>query len=284
MAIRMIRTLALVVAFAPAWAVDVQAQSSADRAVSLLVDELRAAGYTQISVTLRLVGGYVVEAQKDAVAVGIAIDGTDYSVTYKELLTEPTGGFFATHSRPPGGGVEGVLANYARRLGSDEGAAAPPPPGAFAGPDIPNPRTAAFSQSQTISASGETALIRRSETLGIQIPVVTDTDSLITAGDTTLHRVEHRTDYSVERASSITVMNGMSGFSQQIFTDPVGFRSSLSVDVTLGSMPQPPSAGVIVNQVVSSIEGNIGQMPETGRLVLPADLRGQITAKLTPLP
>lgn len=280
----MIRTLALVAALAPAWAFAVQAQTSADRALSLLVDELRAAGYTQISVTSRLVGGYVVEAQKDTVAVVIAVDGTDYSVTYSELLTGPTGGFFATPRRPPGGGVDGVLANYAQRLGSAEGAAAPPPPGALAGPDIPNPRTAAFFQSQTISASGDTALIRRSETLGILSPVVTDTESRITSGDMTSHRIEHRTDYSVERASSSVMMNGMSGFSQQIFTDPVGFRNSLSVDVTVGSMPQPPSAGVIVNQVVSSIEGNIGQMPEAGRVVLPVNLRGQITQQLTPPP
>lgn len=123
MAIRMIRALALVAALGPVGALGAQAQSSKDRALSLLVDELRVAGYTQISVMSRLMGGYVIEAQKETVAVVIAVDATDHSVTYSELLTEPSGGFFATPRRPPGGGLNGVLANYAQRLASSAGAA-----------------------------------------------------------------------------------------------------------------------------------------------------------------
>lgn len=280
----MIRALALVAVFAPVGALGAQAQSSTDRALSLLVDELRVAGYTQISVMSRLMGGYVIEAQKETVAMVIAVDATDHSVTYSELLTGPSGGFFATPRRPPGGGLNGVLANYAQRLASSAGPAAPPPPGALAGSDTPNPRTAAFFQSQTIHASGDTAMIRRSETLGTVTPVVTDTESRITSGETTSHRIEHRTDYSVERVASSVTMTGVTGFSQQIFVDPVGFRNSLSVDTTVGPIPQPPVAGVIVNQVVSSIEGMVSRLPEAGRVVLPADLRGQILQQVTPQP
>lgn len=283
MVIRMIRICALVAASSYIWAHGAFAQAHADRALSLLADELRESGYTQISVTSRLVGGYVVEAQKDTVLVVIGIDGVDFSTSYVEQLSGPAGGFFATPRRPSGDGLDEVLTNYARRLASTESAATISP-GTLEGPDIVNPRSAAFFQSQTISADSDTAVIRRSETLGILSPVVTETEIRTTSGDTTTHEIEHVTEYAVERASSGVWMNGMSGFSQQIFTDPAEFRNSLSVDVTVGSMPQPPAAGVIVDQVISSIEGNIGQMPESGRIIIPVDLREQITQLLTSSP
>ena len=272
------------VLFAPLWATVAPAESSSDRALSLLLDELAAAGYTDLSVTSRLLGGYVIEAQKDTVAVVIAVDGADYSVTYSELLTGGEGGFFATPRRPPGGGVETVLSNYAARLGSASGPADALPPDAYAGADTPNPRTAAFFQSQTITASGDTALIRRSETLGVPSLFTTETETRVTVDGATTHRMEHETTYSVDQVSSAVTMDGMSGFSQQIFSDPVGFRNSLAVDVSIGTLPQMPVTDGIVNQVVSSIEANVAQMPEAGRVVLPSDLRGQVSQQLTPDP
>lgn len=278
----MIGIIGFLVLLAPFGVAGASAQVAADRALSLLYDELWVAGYRKILVIPRLLGGYVVEAQKDKVAVVIAVDGADFSVSYSELLTDPAGGFFATPRRPPNGDIAGILANYVQRLGSSSGPAEPLPPEVLVAPDTPNQRTTAFFAAQTISAIGDTAVIHRTETLGILIPVVTDTDTRVTVGGATSHRIEHWTNYSTQQASSVVTLNGMSGFSTQIFIDPAGFRNSLTVEVSVGSIP--PVAGAIVNQIVSSIEGNLSQLPEVGRLVLPTDLRGQISGQLTPVP
>lgn len=263
------------------------AQDAQTRALSLLLDELRAAGYTAISVTARLAGGHVIEAENDGVAVVIAIDGTDYHVTYSEALTGSTGGFFATPQRPPGAGLDTLLETYAARLASAAPAAPPLAPELLAGPETPNPRTAAFSQSQSFTPMGDGVVIRRGETLGLLAPFTTETETLTTVGDSTTHRVEHLTTFSLDQSSSAVTMGG-TGFAQQIFTDPTGFRESLSV--TLGPVDVPngpdpglgPNAGFIVDTVVSQIETNIARMPPATGVSLPSDLRTQINAQLAP--
>lgn len=278
------KILAVGMMLMPLGASAAMAQTPSERALSLLVDDLQRAGYTEISVTSRLGDGYVIEAEKDTVAVVIALNGTDYSVTYSEMLTGSVGGFFATPQRPRGAGLDEPLATYATRLASAEPAAPPLLPGSVAAPDTADPRTAAFSQSQTITTTNDIAVIRRAETLGVLSPVTTETDTLTTLNGTTTHRMTSDTSYFVQQSASNVSMTGAEGFSQQIFSDPDAFRESVSVDMSGGALPVVPDSMTIIDQVVSSIETSISQMPVAGQVVVPTDLRLQIQNALTPEP
>jgi hypothetical protein len=73
-------------------------------------------------------------------------------------------------------------------------------------------------------------------------------------------------------------------FGQQIFSDPEGFRNSISA----GSVITPTTPDVdriqVIDDVVTAIEGALGQMPADGRPTLPANLREQLRISTMPQP
>jgi len=106
------------------------------------------------------------------------------------------------------------------------------------------------------------------------------------------HTIDQTATYSRNETTAIITISGGSGFAQQIFSDPQGFRESMSVAPVIPaptlapilppSLP-PVDRNQIIDGIVSSIEGTLSQLPSEGRPSLPSDMRDRITS-LHPAP
>ena len=265
-------------------------QTQRDTAIGLLVKELQQAGYTDVSVTLRLLGGFVVEAQKDASALVVTLDGTSFDILRAEAYTaaaEQVAGFFGMPSEPLSDDVRGALDRYAKLLSSGTAMPTGIDVSALFSTETTQGNTAGFSQTQSILVVEDTATIRQTETLGFLDPTVTISETSSEGGGRTSHAINHEARFSRQESNAMVSISGASGFDQQIFGDPQGFRDSLVLNPAAPfpvlTSPQLDRSQVIDN-VVSSIENSLSIMPEANRPQLPSDLRDTIQNSLSAAP
>lgn len=264
------------------------ADISRDRAIGLLVSELQTAGYNHISVTQRLEDGYVVEARKGSEALVLALDGTSFRIINVQTFAAngaAAAGFFGTRATTLSTAGRSALDRYDGQLTNATATVTPV--------DVPKllntvptaAGTAGFSQTGSISAIGDVAQVRRSETLGLLTPHVSEISTTMGAVNTDYHShsVDHRSGYSRQEVTAVIQIPGGAAFGQQIFSDPEGFRNSISGgSVTLP--PIIPDRALVIDGVVTAIEGALGQMPADGRPTLPANLREQLRISTIPQP
>jgi len=270
------------------------AQTARDHAIGLLIDELRNAGYSDVAATQRLMGGYVVEARKGSEALVIALDGFRFFVLDAQAYAaEGNGvaGLFPTRTSVSETAQE-VLDRYSARIAANPERPANAEVAALLREGLSAGYTAGFSQSRTISTAGDTAVVRQTETLGMLSPFFSLVETSASSDGKNSHSINQTASYSRNEATGIVSISGGSGFAQQVFSDPQGFRDSISVapvvqqPVLAPILPpalQQVDRNQIINGVVSSIEGMLSQLPFEGRPSLPADLRERITS-LHPAP
>lgn len=263
------------------------AQTVRDRAIGLLVNQLRVAGYSHVTATQRLMGGYVVEARKGSEALVIALDGTHFQILDVQAFAageEGNAGFFATRSPSLSEAGRGALDRYSIHLAAGTGAPAGVNVTALLASAPTTGGTAGFSQTQTITTRGDTATVRQTETLGMLSPHVTLTETSVRADGKDSHAINQMAKYSRQEATTVVSISGGSGFAQQVFSDPQGFRNSISLAPPPVSAPilAPIDRSQIIDGVVSSIEGTLALLPADGRPLLPADLRDRVQTSLQP--
>jgi len=276
------------------------ADISRDQAIGLLVSELHTAGYDNVSVTQRLKDGYVVEARKGSEALVLALDGTSFRVVNVQTFAangEAAAGFFGTKATTLSTAGRSALDRYDGQLTNATATVTPVDVPKLLNTAPTTAGTAGFSQTGSISATGDVAQIRRSETLGLLTPHVSEISTTKGAENTDYHghSVDHRSSYSRQEVTAVIQVPGGGAFGQQIFSDPEGFRNSISAgSATLPPIIPPVVLPVItpttpdvdriqvIDDVVTAIEGALGQMPADGRPTLPANLREQLRISTMP--
>lgn len=265
------------------------AQTVRDRAIGLLVGELRNAGYTDVAATQRLMGGYVIEARKGPEALVIALDGSRFLVLDAQAYAvqgNGAAGLFPTRTSVSEA-AQTALDRYSAQLSANaEISVIVDVAALLRGGPIPG-STAGFSQVRTISTSGDTAVIRQTESLGMLSPFVSLVETRVNSDGRDSHSINQTATYSRNQATAVISISGGSGFAQQVFSDPQGFRDSISVAPVLQQpvlapiLPPallPVDRNQIIDGVVSSIEATLSQLPSDGRPSLPSDLRDRITS------
>lgn len=262
-----------------------------DRAIGLLVSELQTAGYNHISVTQRLKDGYVVEARKGSEALVLALDGTSFRIINVQTFAAngaAAAGFFGTKATTLSTAGRSALDRYDGQLSNATATVTPVDVPKLLNTAPTTAGTAGFSQTGSISAIGDVAQVRRSETLGLLTPHVSEMSTTKGAVNTDYHShsVDHRSGYSRQEVTAVIQIPGGAAFGQQIFSDSEGFRNSISG----GSVTLPPiippvvDRALVIDGVVTAIEGALGQMPADGRPTLPANLREQLSISTIPQP
>lgn len=282
------------------------ANTQRDRAIGLLSSELRNAGYNNISVTQRLKDGYVVEARKGDEALVLALDGTTFRVVNVQTFAAngaAAAGFFGTRATSLSTAGRSALDRYGSQLANATAPATQIDVPKLLASAPTTAGTAGFSQTGSISATGDVAQIRRTETLGLLTPHVTETATTKGAANTDnhSHSVDHSASYSRQEVTAVVQIPGGGAFGQQIFSNPEGFRNSLSSgSVTLPPVVPPiippvvlpvitPTAPAVdraqvIDGVVTAIESTLAQMPANGSPTLPANLREQLRTSTLPQP
>ena len=277
-----------------------------DKAIGLLVTELRSIGYSNISVNSRLNDGYVVEARKGNEALVLALDGITFRVVNIQIFVAngaATTGFFGTRATTLSPAGRTALDRYDGQLANTTATTTQVDVPKILNAAPTTAGTAGFSQSGSISATGDVAQIRRLETLGLLTPHVSETTTTKGAENTDnhSHSVEHTSGYSRQEVTAVIQIPGGGAFGQQIFSNPEGFRNSLnSGSVTLPPVAPPiippvvlpvitPTAPAVdrtqvIDGVVTAIESTLAQMPANGGPTLPANLREQLRTSTLPQP
>lgn len=259
----------------------------AARALAILIAELKREGFEDVTVTQRIFGGYVIEAESEDAALLVSLDANDFSPQLIESFSlDSQTGFFGTVTRPLDDTAQTVISRYTARLGS----ARDPGPnidltGLFR--EHPSqPVTAGFTQDRSITATENSVIIRQTETLGMLSPITTTT---ITSTDTqgsrqasSTHSVDQRATFSTQHSETVIQMTGTDAFNSEIFTSPNSVRDTITQGISL----PPAGTGInqtgLIDQIVATTETLAGNLPNGLPENFPTNIRSNIDLILNP--
>lgn len=262
-------------------------EGPATRALAILIAELRKEGFEEVTVTQRIFGGYVIEAESENTALLVSLDADDFSPTLIEAFSKDTQtGFFGTVTRPLDDTAQSIIARYWARLGS----AQDPGPnidltGFFR--DYPSqPITAGFTQDRSITATENSVVIRQTETLGMLSPITTTTTtSTNNQGSrraSSTHGVDQQTTFSTQQSETVIQMTGTSAFNSEIFTSPNSVRDAIAEGIAIPPSGSGVTQSALIDQIVTRTEALAGNLPNGLPENFPSNLRDNIDLILNP--
>jgi hypothetical protein len=267
-------------------------EGSAARALGILIAELKKEGFVDATVSQRIFGGYVVEAQRENTAVLVSLSANDFSPQMIETFSKDTqSGFFGTVKRPLDGTVQSIITRYTEQLAKAEDTS----------PDInltgllrdheSQPLTAGFTQNRGVSFSENSVLIQQTETLGILSPITTittiNTETQSSERSVSTQSVDHRVTFSTQKSETVIQMMGTNAFNSAIFTSPSSIRDTITQSITIEGIVSPPagngvSQAALIDQIVATTEALSGNFPNGLPTGFPANLRENINLILNP--
>jgi hypothetical protein len=268
-------------------------EGPASRAVAILVDELRQEGFKDVTVSQRIFGGYVIEAESGNAAVLLSLNARDFSPeTIETFSKDVQTGFFGTVTRPVDGTVQSIISRYTTRLATAEDAGPNINLTEFLRDTASPPITAGFTQERAINFSENSVVIRQTETLGILSPVITvtttSTETQRNERSTTTQNVDHRVTYSTQQSEAVIHLSGTTAFDASLFASPDSIRDTIAQNIVSEVSVIPPagigvSQDALINQIVTSTEALAGKLPNGLPKGFPSNLRDNINLILNPL-
>ena len=211
------------------------AQTIENRALAILINEAQQAGYVDIGVTERLLGGFVIEAKLEDVVTVFSIDAQSQNIAFSQSFRQDSDtGFFGRSTTDTEQVAQNLVARYVARLRDFkiDDVAEDVDLSQF----VATNRTAGFQQDRSLSVSDGIVTIRQSETLGalgpdagaeqqnLSIEQRTTTGGSISANPTV--------SFSVQETSQVFQIQGLNGFESEVFEAPENFRASVAPELT----------------------------------------------------
>lgn len=236
----------------------------ATRALLILVDELKSAGYEQITISPRIFGGYVVEATNDQNALLVSLDASSLLPNQSEFFgASDDNGFFGTSIRPLDQASQDVIKRYVFRLASSDNNYPTIALGAFMRDSQSQNLTAGFSQERDVDFENDTFIVRQTETLGMLGPVSTNNtvsmSETVDGGNISSQAVSAEYSYSTQENLSVIRMESGNGFDSNIFIAPDTIRENIQTSVVQPSINTLPSQDIIKNQIASQFDGLVAR-------------------------
>lgn len=217
-----------------------------EQAVWLLVQELKSAGATGITMSHLPTGMTVIQASfgDTATVVSLAPDSheIDYLETFDRTATE---GFFGRRSGESAAITE-ALRRYAAAIGRNE-----QPSGIdnTLGTLLKDEReiaTLGFSNERQITTDAQGAEIRTETRVGVPEFRIQNNESSFNTGEMSRNAVSFTADINLSQSATITELGGVTNFDQPIFTNPEGFKNGILVNIgnqnVIGETPIDPAA------------------------------------------
>lgn len=258
----------------------------ATRALLILVDELKSAGYEQITISPRIFGSYVVEATNDQNALLVSLDASSLLPNQSEFFVAgDDNGFFGTSIRPLDQDSQDVIDRYAFRLSSNDNNYPTIDLGAFMRDSQSPNLTAGFSQERDVYFENDTFIVSQTETLGMLGPVSTNNtvsmSETVDGGNISSHAVSVEYSYSTQENLSVIRMVSGNDFDSNIFIAPDTIRENIQASITQPSINTLPSQDIIKNQIASQFDGLLARSVGPNSPVnLPQNTLGNINAVL----
>lgn len=258
----------------------------ATRALLILVDELKRAGYEQITISPRIFGGYVVEATNNQNALLVSLDASGLVPNQSEFFgAGDDNGFFGTIVRPIDQTSQDAIKRYAFRLGSNENNYPIIDLGAFTRDSESPDLTAGFSQERDVYFENETFILSQTETLGMLGPVSTNTivsmSETVDGGHISSHAVSAEYSYSTQEILNVIRMESVNDFESDILIAPDTIRENIQNSVFKPSINTLPSQHIIKDQIASQFDGLVARSVGPNSPVnLPQNTLGNINAVL----
>lgn len=251
------------------------AQVSENDALGALISKMQKAGYSEINIIPRILSGYVVEAEKDDVAVLLSLDAETLQIIYAEAFEgRSETGFFASPQRPQGTEVSALVASYNLAIQGGVTDATGIDPREFM-LSREGQRTAGFFQQNNISVDGSgSAHIYSVETLGILAGVATTSSTETTAGSRVKNDTVDSYSLNTEKIERTVIFEDGSRFSGDIFTDREAFVDGINLSIS----PSPAVPNTSQADVIEKIISNGGE--DFGNLMIQIT-EGDVANKIT---
>ena len=261
---------------------NIAAQTIENRALAILVDEIQKAGYEDIGVTERLLGGFVIEAKQEDVVTVFSIDLQSQNIGFTQSFRRGSGtGFFGRSTTDLEQTAQNIVARYVARLQSSatDDMVEDVDLSLFATTN----RTAGFQQDRSLSVNNGIVTIRQSETLRVldrdadEVQQNLSIEQRTTTGGSIF--ANPSVSFSVQETSQVFQIQGLNSFDAEVFVNPENFRASVEPNLLGISDSSSKLSYQIRQQVVTGSEAVVNQFPSL--FVGDADINSRIESHLS---